>query len=205
MVWEVVLWCGLAWAGAMGIPALTAWLGRQGGEAGREAARGLAWLHLLPLYLALITGAVSGRDAGLYGQDASRWASGAIACVVVLGVAAGALWWRAAAIQWPRAWVALADEARWALYRAAGALWLGHVLGGVGVGAVLSGLEWLMRASPWRDWREAWPGLSRPLISSVLFALTGNAWLTAAAHLVLLGLARWLADRERGENPPGEG
>ncbi len=205
MVWEAALWCGLAWAGATGIPALAVWLGRQAGEAGREAVRGLPWLHLLPLYLALMTGAVSGRDAGLYGQDAARWAGGAIACAVVLGVAAGLLWWRVAAIQWPPAWVALADEARWALYRAAGALWLGHALGGAGVGAVLSGLEWLAQARPWQGWREAWLGLSRLLISSMLFALTGNAWLTAAAHLVLLGLACRLAHRERSESLPGEG
>ncbi len=198
MIWEAALWCGLALAGATGIPRLTRWLGQRLGGGADEAALPLAWLHLVPLYLALITGAVSGRDAGLYGQEAVRWVSGGLACALAFGLAAALLWWRAPTTVWPPVWTALSDEARWALYRAAGALWTGHVLGGAGVGCLLACLEWWVQAEPWGRPRRsiAWLDLSRPLASSLLFALTANAWLTAAAHLALLALSRRLARSE---------
>lgn len=207
MLWEAALWCGLAWAGAAGIPALAAWLGRRGGEVAREAARALPWLHLFPLYLALITGAVTGRDAGLYGLDGNRWARGMLAGGAALTVAAGLLWWRTPAAPWPPVSVVLTDEARWALYRGTGALWSGHLLGAAGAGLALAGLEWLAQARPWkRPWCTAlWPGPSRLVASGVLFALTGNAWLTAAAHLALVGLARRRAFKGSGESPAEEG
>ncbi len=197
MVWEAGLWCGLALGGSVGIPALTASLGRRGGSGAPEAAWALPWLNILPLYLALITGAVSGRDAGLYGRDASGWAIGLLICGLVVAPAMVVLWWRAEVVRWPPAGCALAEEARWALYRASGTLWIGHMLGGTAAGLVLGALEWVLQSRRWRARAslrlEAWQGLGRVLVSSLLFALTCNAWLTAAAHLALLAFARWMA------------
>lgn len=197
MVWEAGLWCGLALGGSVGIPALTAWLGKREGARAHGAARTLPWLNILPVYLALITGAVSGRDAGLYGGGASGWAVGLLLCVLVIAAAMVLLWWRGQAVLWPPAGAALADEARWALYRASGTLWTGHMLGGIAAGLVLGALEWVLQSRPWRAGAssrlEAWQGLSRMLVSSLLFALTRNAWLTAAAHLALLAFAGRMA------------
>jgi hypothetical protein len=43
------------------------------GDGAAEIRRIGRWAHgLLPAYLALLTGALSGRDAGLYGQSTVR-------------------------------------------------------------------------------------------------------------------------------------
>ncbi len=73
------------------------------------------------------------------------------------------------------------DEPRWALYRAAGLIWLGGW--GLLVGFALGVLEWSLRTRPWlaenRSDSTTWLILVRLAISSLLFALTGNFWLTS--------------------------
>ncbi|MEW6567602.1 MAG: hypothetical protein AB1449_05435 [Chloroflexota bacterium] len=199
MVWEAALWCGLALGGPVLIRVLGPWLrSRWEGPASLFEELG-PWLNLLPLYLALITGAVSGRDAGLYGQPASSWANGALISVITVALVTPMLWWKPMAGQWPEPWRGTSDEARWALYRASGALWSGPMLGGAAVGLVLAVGEWALETRPWCAERRTvtWLPLARPLISAVLFALARNAWLTAATHLALLVIARRMTQPKR--------
>lgn len=199
MIWEAALWCGLALGGPVLIRALGPWF-RSRGEGPALLLEDLGpWLNMLPLYLALITGAVSGRDAGLYGQAASSWASGALISVITVTLLTPVLWWKPMAGPWPEPWRGTSDEARWALYRGSGALWSGQMLGGAAVGLVLAVGEWALETRPWRAARRTvtWLPLARLLISTALFALTRNAWLTAATHLALLVIARRMTRPER--------
>ncbi|MGA9192021.1 MAG: hypothetical protein WBZ24_09835 [Anaerolineales bacterium] len=182
MIWESVAWVAVAVAA---LPLV------QLGEAPIRSrwptlwpvVRGVApWIvGLGPAYLALVTGAVLERSFGLYGRGGMvGWVLAALLCVGGLA----AVWvWRErlgaiAAGEDPTE--VLLDEPRWALYRAAGVLWLG--MWGLLVGFAVGGVEWALRARPWlatsRGDRTVWLTLIRFGISSLIFALTGNFWFT---------------------------
>jgi hypothetical protein len=167
------------------------------------------WLHGVGLaYLALLRGAILSRDAGLRGHDLVAWVGGGVACAAVLGLLEASLPRPAREVEWPDPVQALADEPRWTLYRAAGALWLNsHALGtGLGLGWGL--LEWA--AAHWARVRQVrqgppqggsrlhWIGqdpqaggtLLRLAVSSLFFLLTRNFWLTALSGVVLLAVLR---------------
>lgn len=167
-------------------------------------ARALApWVYgLLPAYLALITGAISRRDAGLYGFRALGWLIGLAADGIALAVFAVGLRSRRgtrAAAQTVEAGLpdplrGALDEPRWALYRAAGRSWIGDATLGVGFGLGCALVEWALTRSPWRPEARAnpqtWLLLARMAASSLFFALSGNLWLTALAQGGLLAMTR---------------
>lgn len=196
MAWEAVLWVAVAVAA----PAAAVWawprLAHRVGRWSDMVERATPWIHgLIPAYLALITGAVLGRDFGLYGQGWAGWLCGLAACVLPLGAA-----WLARRFGLAAGWAvpapvqAAQDEPRWSLYRAAGALWTGLTLPGVMIGLVLGAAEWALARRLWRRgaWRqvELWVPLVRLALSSALFAVTHNVWLTAATHAGVLALLR---------------
>ena len=152
-----------------------------------------------PAYLALITGAIPARFFGLTGHSAFAWFGGAIICGALIGIAALLSW---PAGEWPKPTRGVLDEPRWALYRAAGILWLGRIELGLLLGLGLALLEWSARFRPWRNgdglslrastnWRAGtWETLARIAGSALVFALTRNFWLTALTQAVFLGMIR---------------
>ncbi len=154
-----------------------------------------AWAHALgPTYLALITGAVTGRDLGLYGPGLAGWASSAIGVAGALGAAGLALRFRNLAFEPGSPWTVALDESRWGLYRAAGIGWVGGLWFGLAIGLVLAAADWGLRTRPWRAevWRrtDVWPGLMRVGLSAALFAATRNLWLIVACQVCLAAIAR---------------
>ncbi len=201
MPWEALLWTALAVLS----PSLSGaiWLrieGRIGEWA--ESLRALGpWVHgVAPAYLALITGAILSRDAGLRGHDPAAWIGGAFICALILAAVGIARRHRSPLAVWPDPLQAMADEPRWTLYRAAGALWTwSHALG-TAVGLGLSLIEWALAYRPWRfdPARRLAAGavLARMASSTLFFALTRNFWLTALSQYLLMTLLR---------RKPGEG
>lgn len=210
LVWEAALWAALA----LSAPTAASWLWPRLrprlGEWGSAAEALGPWLHgLLPAYLALVTGAVSGRDAGLFDHSWGDWASGVLACGAGLVAAAILAWWRPLPLRIPSPLDGALDEPRWALYRGAGALWAGAWTPGVFIGLGLAVLEWMAVVQPWRRrssseatlagrrWRilgglapEEWGILFRMALSAALFLATRNLWLTAATQAGVLALLR---------------
>ena len=161
---------------------------------------------VLPLYGAWISGAVLARDCGLSGISLAGWLGGMAVCALFLGVlllglrlTSGNRVARAWFAPTP-SWLSLFDEPRWAFYRGAGAAVLPDPLAAQVVGAVLGGLEWLLRGGrPKRGTPpEVWSGLVRLGVSAVLFALTHNLWLI----LLTQAAARALILRSRDAAPP---
>jgi hypothetical protein len=153
------------------------------------------WGHAIgPTYLALITGAVTGRDLGVYGPGLAEWASSAIAVALALGAAELALRFRNLAIDAGSPLTVARDEALWGLYRAAGIGWVGGLWVGLAIGLVLAAADWGLRTRVWRAeaWRrtEVWPGLMRAGLSAGLFAATRNQWLIVACQVCLAAMAR---------------
>jgi len=144
------------------------------------------WAHGFgPAYLALFSGAIRAREAGLLGHQLLAWVGGALACAIWLGLSTVR---RPPGESWPEPGRGVLDEPRWTLYRAAGSQWLGHPqLGGL-VGLALALSEWGLAGR--LHGRVDWLTLARLASSSVVFALTRNFWLTALAQAGLLILLR---------------
>jgi len=204
MIWESVAWVAVAVAAIplvdlIEVPLESRW------PKVWPAVRGLApWLiGLGPSYLALVSGAVLARSFGLYGRGgAIGWALSVLLCASVLA-ATWALRERLAGLTSGRDLIpALLDEPRWALYRAAGVLWLGAW--GLLIGFFVGTIEWALRTRPRlaasRGDRTTWLSLIQLALSSLLFALTGNFWLTWTSQA-----AGWYIlrpdDRSLGEGP----
>lgn len=207
--WEAAFWVGLAilspalarpaWPWVVSLLHLT--------DSIPDLAQRLApWLWgIVPAYLALISGAVPARFVGLTGQAPLDWFGGAILSGALIGLAA--------LIRWPEGdWATLTrgvlDEPRWALYRAAGVLWLPRSELGLLIGLALALLEWAICFRPWkgsliealRTWRTdevesqwptgTWETVARMAGSSLLFASTRNFWLTVLSQAVILAMMR---------------
>jgi hypothetical protein len=186
---RAVLWVGLS----VSVPAAAAWAWpriRERSGTALDLLLPLApWAHaILPGYLALITGSVLGRDFGLYGVGPARITSGVIACAAALAASALARRW----IQPPRISPvdALLEEPRWALYRAAGLLWLPGPWAGIVFGLGLAIAEIGLSAKWWsreaRARQETWFPVLRAALSAVVFAATRSFWLTAATQVGFL-------------------
>jgi hypothetical protein len=98
---------------------------------------------------------------------------------------------------WQRLLGVLYDQVHWAFYRSGPLLWLDDPYWGVFAGLALVLLEAGLNPSLWwalKDPATAGPALIRlgtAWISALLFLATHNLWLTAAAHLALIGLLGW--------------
>lgn len=192
MVWETGFWAAVGVAG----PWLVDWYRVEARV--RSTARlafliGLApWIYGLgPPYLALITGAIYPMETGIYGTGGvPGWLGGLLVCALVL-VAAMVLR-RRVSWAWPLPAPAAGalDEPRWAMYRSIGWLWTGGYAWGLFIGLGLALLEWASRSQPWRPKALERPAtgvlLGRIALSSLLFGLTGNLWLTLVTQVGLL-------------------
>ena len=176
-------------------------------ESTQDLAQRLApWLWgFVPAYLALITGAIPARFFGLIGHSPLAWFGGAIICGALVGLAGLVSWTEGS---WPTPTRGVLDEPRWALYRAAGVLWMPRPELGLLIGLALGLVEWAICFKPWkgpllktlRMWRTAevdtrwpagtWETVVRVAVSSLIFATTRNFWLTALTQAVLLGMVR---------------
>lgn len=176
-------------------------------ESTQDLAQRLApWLWgIVPAYLALISGAVPARFVGLTGQSPQAWLGGAALSGAIIGLMASI---RRPEGDWPTPTRGVLDEPRWALYRAAGVLWLPGYEWGLLTGLVLALLEWAICFRPWKgplqeglraprmeELESKWPTgtwetVARIAGSSLLFAATRNFWLTAVSQAVFLGVMR---------------
>lgn len=207
MRWEALLWSVLAVAA----PALAQLLWRRLDarlpDWAQPVAQSAAWIHGLVLpYIALVLGSIPGGLVGLYAIDPLRWIAGSLACALGLIAVAIAhrfgprphLLQRSAVDRW-------VDEPRWALYRGAGALWLGDLALGAGLGWALSGLEWaltgLSSGSTDLKSRDREP-LYRSAVSTALFLLTRNFWLTAGTQLIFFFMLEIWSLHEQGASEP---
>ncbi len=152
------------------------------------------WAHSLLLpYLALLTGSIIGRDAGLYGHSTASWVSGTAACG--LGLAAAALFLRKRPVKIPWSHTlseTLREETRWALYRASAALWVTSFPASVAIGTALALAETAVRVLQEEEENRFTlangASLLRALFSGLLFGLTRNFWLTAATQMAIAAL-----------------
>jgi len=184
--WETVVWVGLAVASpALATKVWPRFRDRFGNWA-ELMERFAPWAHgFAAAYLALFSGAIRAREAGLLGHQPSAWAGSALACAIWLGLATT---WKPPGTRWPEPDRGVLDEPRWTLYRAAGSQWLGQPqLGGL-AGLAMALSEWGLAG--WVQGRVEWQTLARLASSSVVFALTRNFWLTALAQAGLLILLR---------------
>lgn len=191
---QAVGWCALALAAWP----LADWLGpRLRAALGGRAEAVLMWgpwlLGLGPMVLAWLSGAVPARFLGLLGVGG--WLGWLASALLITGMWFGARWfvhnrgpWAAA---YPLDWAVL-DEPRWALYRAAGWLWVMDRGWGLLIGLGLTLVEWALRHHLWRAENRASADtcltLLRLALSSLVFALTGNLWLTIIFQVALLQL-----------------
>ena len=209
MTWEAVLWTALATLS----PSISSLIWPRIEQRLERWAEPMAafgpWLHgVAPAYLALVTGAILSRDAGLRGHDTVAWVGGAFVCALVLAAVGFTLRSRMTHTAWPDPLRALADEPRWTLYRAAGALWTwSHALGtAIGLGLALA--EWILTHRLWRaegvQRKEVGGTLVRIATSTLFFALTRNFWLTALSQFVLMTLLRRAPGRLAETHPSTE-
>ncbi len=153
------------------------------------------WIHAVGLpYLALVLGSISARAAGITRFDPSTWSPGILAAG--LGFLAAVLARRTLPNP-PAVYSSPLDvlrfEPRWALYRAAAALWLGDFSLSVGAGLLLGALEWGLNLRPWEKnaiGLADWSRLLRLAFSSLLFWATRNLWITLGLQLGLVMLLR---------------
>lgn len=181
------LWVALALVGPAAVEILWPALRRQASRWAPYLRSFAPWLHGVgPAYLALITGAIGARHFGLTGQPALTWAGGSLFCAGWLVISSRLLRPEG---RWPKPARGVLDEPRWALYRAAGAAWIASAPLGVLIGLGLAAAELALRWGAGLGQRPLpWEALARVASSSVLFAVTGNFWLT----LVTQGLALFL-------------
>lgn len=191
MPWEALIWCAVAAIAPAVVAAYWPSAKRRLGTAGQPLGQLGPWLHGIgPAYLALIRGAILSRDAGLRGHDLLSWVGGALAGAALVWLLVLGARRYASDQPWPDPLQALADEPRWTLYRAAGALWLGSHTLGTGVGLGLGLLEWALLHKPWAaEWTvqpQAAGTLLRLSCSALVFLITRNFWLTCLAGAALL-------------------
>lgn len=187
--WEIALWLALA----MPFPAAARRFGPRlwrlvpGWEPYLRSF--IPWLHGIgPAYLALITGAISAREFGIAGQPLLGWAGDLLFCASWL--AATARFVRAQG-DWPKPARGLLDEPRWALYRAAGAAWVGSLPMGALSGLALAVVELgLLTIAQRGGGRPPWESLARAASSTLIFVLTANFWMTLITQGVMLYLLR---------------
>jgi len=148
------------------------------------------WIHGLGLpYLALILGSVSSRLVGLHGFPDESWLSGGLACV--LGIGAAYLARDRMSIQpdpGRNLDAIFLEQSRWAFYQGTAALWFPLPLSslvGFGVAMLELGITHLAARNLGPPSPMLWKVLMRAALSSVLFAATGNFWLTAGTQLLL--------------------
>lgn len=152
------------------------------------------WVYSLLLpYLALLTGAIIGRDAGLYGHSLSGWVSVSVACGLGLATAAFFLRTRPIKLPWSHTLSeTLREEPRWAMYRASAALWAVSFPVSVAIGTALALAEtavWVLQVEKTDRFKLAnGARLLRALFSGLVFGLTRNFWLTAATQAALVTL-----------------
>jgi hypothetical protein len=190
MRWEAIVWSGLA----VLAPVLTNLLWPRWRPTRSDIQHLLEsaapWLHGIgPAYLALITGAILERDAGLRGFTLIEWIASSLFALVFIA-AWTALSVRVLKLDVKPEW--LLDEPRFALYRATGVLWLGGVFPGLLLGFGMALVEWLLL---WREQalrRE--PQAFIPLVplagSTLLFAITGNFFITLISQAGISLLSR---------------
>ena len=164
------------------------------------------WVYSLLLpYLALITGSIIGRDAGLYGHSLSAWVSVTVACG--LGLVAAFFFLRTRPIKLP--WThtlseTLREEARWAMYRASAALWVVSFPVSVAIGTALAFAEtavWVLQKEKTDRFKLAnGARLLRALFSGLLFGLTRNFWLTAAVQATIVALLNISRSKETNKS-----
>lgn len=153
------------------------------------------WIQSLGIpYLALILGSVSDRQMGLVGLKPAMWAVGGTACLIAL--AASRITLSRTAIKpdpGASASTVLLEEVRWGFYRGAAALWLsGYLASVLGLGLALLELamtHMFIHGSQLPD-LKTWKALLRAVLSTLLFVLTGNFWLTAGTQLLLTFMLR---------------
>ena len=148
------------------------------------------WIHGLGIpYLALIIGSVSSRQVGLHGFPDVSWFSGGLACAVGIGVAYLARGRMSVRPDPGRKLDAIfLEQSRWAFYRGAAALWFPAPLSslvGFGIAILELGITHLAAGNPGPPTPLLWKVLMRAAFATVLFAATGNFWLTAGTQLLL--------------------
>jgi hypothetical protein len=171
-----------------------------------------AWLtHALPwlrsgglLYLAVVAGWVSMRDAGLAGQTAEEWLAGG-ATALALGAIGGWL-----AVRYKRettiaVWIQ--DETRWTLYRAV--VWpllifIPLIVPAVWLVAVFESWMTCWLAQKTWDWMKAAPWLIRATGSAVLFAVAHNLYLAVFMYLVVWATLKLIVTSRGGDRPSRE-
>lgn len=185
------LWTAAAVLAPLAAPYVTRWLAERDPAWAETGAALAPWLHGLALpYLALFTGALPARFLGIYGSGG--WFGWVWAGLLVAGLLFAARFaFNRIPISYRRERYEqlVLDEPRWALYRGAGWLWVGSFQLGLLVGLVLALSEW---ALTWRAWqpaaRTSQPAclaLARIGVSALVYALTGNLWLTIVLQVGL--------------------
>jgi hypothetical protein len=161
------------------------------------------WIHAAGLpFLALVLGSISARAAGITRFDPVTWSPGLLAAA--LGFLAAVLARRVLPNP-PAVYSTPLDvlrfEPRWALYRAAAALWIGGYSLSVGAALLLGTLEWALNLRPWKKISVGLPDWSRLLrlaFSSLLFWATRNLWITIGLQLALVLLLQYPAPGSGG-------
>lgn len=180
------MWVGLAVASPALATKLWPRVRARLGDWAELVERFAPWAHGFgPAYLALFTGAIQAREAGLLGHQPLAWVGGTLAIAIWLGLATA---WRPPAARWPEPARGVLDEPRWTLYRAAGSQWLEQPQLGALVGLALALSEWGLGGRV--QGRVEWQTLARLASSTIVFALTRNFWLTSLAQAGLLILLR---------------
>ncbi|MCJ7823571.1 MAG: hypothetical protein MUP44_01585 [Anaerolineales bacterium] len=194
MPWEAAFWSLALIILPIVVSWIWPWLQERVGDWREPLEAAAPWAHSLLLpYLALLTGSIIGRDAGMYGHSMSDWVSVALACM--LGLAAAALFLRSrpTKLPWPNTlFETLREEPRWALYRASGALWAASFPISVAIGTALAFAEtavWVAQEEKTDRFTLAnGARLLRAIFSGLLFGLTRNFWLTAAMQAAIVTL-----------------
>ena len=198
---EALLWCALL----ISAPAAANLLWRRFDPAipnwTQPFVDGAGWFHGLMLpYFALLVGSIPARLVGLYGFSWWAWLAGGTACLSGLAAVVFANSRRhRPALRARRAIERWKDEPRWALYRATGWLLLNDIGLGAGLGFALSILEWVgngLTSEPRLLMDQDREGLYRSGVSTILFIITNNFWLTAGTQLVFFTLLELWADRQ---------
>jgi hypothetical protein len=145
----------------------------------------LPWMRSAGLlYLAVVAGWISMRDAGLMGQSAEEWLAGGIVALI-LGMT-GAWLSNRHAVEMPLA-IWLQDEARWTLYRAVVWPLVIFLPIAVPVAFFVSFLEWRLEeilCGKSGNWQAAIPWLVRALGSALLFLVSHNIYIALVMYLL---------------------